>query len=545
MIRNKVYSPILFFTMLLCLGSCTNTLKQDGKEYKAMYDKAEFYNNIVQFDSAYFYYIRAKEYCSNKKGEDYTYAMIQIATIQQFIGDYYGSEETLTEIYANYQGTIYKPYIYNLMAVAFDKQKKFDDALLYYQKASKSFINTEEKILVQNNIGLIYQEKNEHEKAIGILKPLLLRAEQKNDFALILSNLGYSQYKLDQPEAYSNLLKSCKLTDSLKDVVGSIQTNIHLAEFFKDTDKSKSNKFARHAFDAAKQVNNPDEKLESLKYLIQSSEPKEAKQYLNDFLKINDSLMLSRNSAKNQFAKIKFDSKKANENEKKYKSRMQYAFLTVALIICLAMLIIWSIRKRNRKRLEASVYETENRIAKKIHDELANDVFQAMNYAESQDLHNPLNRETLVENLDAIYVKARDISQSNSEIKVDEFFGKELLDLINIFNNNEVNIIVKNASTIDWSKVNKETKYAVYRVLQELLVNMKKHSEANLVALSFGNTSKYLEIKYSDNGKGINQDAFSKKGLLNAENRIRVLKGTFTFDLEANKGFKVTIQIPI
>jgi len=74
---------------------------------------------------------------------------------------------------------------------------------------------------------------------------------------------------------------------------------------------------------------------------------------------------------------------------------------------------------------------------------------------------------------------------------------------------------------------------------------MKKHSEANLVALSFANTSKYLEIKYSDNGKGSDPQTFSKKGLLNAENRIVVLKGTFTFDLEANKGFKVTIQIPI
>ncbi len=73
---------------------------------------------------------------------------------------------------------------------------------------------------------------------------------------------------------------------------------------------------------------------------------------------------------------------------------------------------------------------------------------------------------------------------------------------------------------------------------------MKKHSEATLVVFSFENTAKFLTIKYSDNGKGIDPDTFSKKGVLNAENRIKVLKGTFTFDLGADKGFRVPIQIP-
>jgi len=70
--------------------------------------------------------------------------------------------------------------------------------------------------------------------------------------------------------------------------------------------------------------------------------------------------------------------------------------------------------------------------------------------------------------------KARDISQSNSEIKVDESFGTELLDLINSFNSNEVNIIVKNASTIDWNNINKESKYAVYRVTTGTLGEYEK-----------------------------------------------------------------------
>lgn len=545
MIRKMVYSPILLGTLLLFLGSCTNAIKEDGKKYKDFIVKGdEFLYNKVHLDSAFYYYNGARECYTDKKGEEQAYAMLQLATVQQYVGDFYGSEETITDVLANYEGTVYKPYLYNMLAVAYDKQRKFDDALQYYKKAYKSFEDARGKTLAQNNIGLMYQKKNEHEKAIQVLNPLLQNQNRKNDRALILSNLGYSQFKLHRPEGYSNLLKSLQVTDSLKDVIASITTNIHLSEFFKDTNKLASIQYAHNALLAAKKVHNPDEQLESLKWLIESSDGVNAKQYSIDYIKLSDSLNLSRNSAKNKFAKIKYDSKKAIQIQQKYKTRMQFAFLSALLIVLVALAVVYYIRKRNKKKLEASVYETENRIAKKIHDELANDVFKTMNYAENQDLQNPLHKEVLIENLDAIYAKARDISQSNSEIATDESYGDALLDLINSFTSPEVNIIIKNSASIDWNKVNKETKYAVYRVIQELLVNMKKHSEANLVAISFESSPKHLLLQYSDNGKGIDPVKFTKKGLLNAENRIKVLKGTFSFDIKTNKGFRVTIQIP-
>jgi signal transduction histidine kinase len=105
-------------------------------------------------------------------------------------------------------------------------------------------------------------------------------------------------------------------------------------------------------------------------------------------------------------------------------------------------------------------------------------------------------------------------------------------------------VITKNLKTIVWSKIALEKQIGIYRVLQELLVNMKKHSGANLVMLSFEQTAKSLVIQYTDNGKGIDASQISKKGLRNAENRILALKGTFIFDTETDKGFKVTIQIP-
>ena len=77
------------------------------------------------------------------------------------------------------------------------------------------------------------------------------------------------------------------------------------------------------------------------------------------------------------------------------------------------------------------------------------------------------------------------------------------------------------------------------------MTNMKKHSEASLVAITFKKTGKYTLVSYTDNGKGITIDG--KKygnGLQNVENRISAVQGSFTFTSEMGNGFKAEIKVP-
>ena len=62
--------------------------------------------------------------------------------------------------------------------------------------------------------------------------------------------------------------------------------------------------------------------------------------------------------------------------------------------------------------------------------------------------------------------------------------------------------------------------------------------------ISFKETNSALEINYSDNGKGTDNQLQIKNGLQNVENRIFSINGNITFDTEPNKGFKVKITIP-
>ena len=85
------------------------------------------------------------------------------------------------------------------------------------------------------------------------------------------------------------------------------------------------------------------------------------------------------------------------------------------------------------------------------------------------------------------------------------------------------------------------TKKTLYRVIQELLTNMKKHSMASVVIFSFTNKQNKICVKYSDDGVGA--DLKKNNGLLNMENRILNLGGSLTLATDKGKGFKATVIV--
>ena len=59
---------------------------------------------------------------------------------------------------------------------------------------------------------------------------------------------------------------------------------------------------------------------------------------------------------------------------------------------------------------------------------------------------------------------------------------------------------------------------------------MKKHSNANVVVISFKKEENYLQIQYTDNGKGFNlRDLKFSNGIKNIEARVAHLSGYLDF----------------
>jgi len=259
---------------------------------------------------------------------------------------------------------------------------------------------------------------------------------------------------------------------------------------------------------------------------------------------LNDSIKSVRQKNKNQFSKIKYDSKIALEKNQKLKLENElitYLFLGFGII---TFLIYFLIRSKNKRKLQKSAYETETRISKRLHDELANDVYNTMTYAETQDLSDVNKKEIFLNQIETIYNRTRNISLENSEIDTGKNFKDNLSNLISSYDTDQTNIILKNFDVIDWNTSKKNTKITIHRILQELLINMKKHSQSSLVVIGFESKNKTYEINYSDNGIGSSHKIHFKNGLQNVENRIKTIKGTFTFETESQKGFKAKIVFP-
>ena len=392
--------------------------------------------------------------------------------------------------------------------------------------------------------------------------PVVLKKEviaNDENHARILDNLGFSYFKTgNTKKGLVYLNQSLKIRERIKDDFGITTSYFHLSEFYSKTNPVLSYHYAKLSYATATKVNNVSDRLESLELLIKNSTENQSKKFTTDYLRINDSLTKARQKAKNQFAKIKYDStKEKNENLllkaqkaenalelEQQKTRNYIAYFFIFIGILSTVFLYYYSKNKNKKEKEKAVYESETRISKKLHDELANDVYQTMAFAETQDLQNPMKRETLLGNLDKIYARTRNISRENSKIETGSKFEEELKEMLSGYNNNQVQIIIKDNGDINWLKIQPEKKIALHRVLQELMVNMKKHSQCSFVVVSFKSNEKCIEINYSDNGIGIKDSLILKNGLHNVENRIHTINGTITFDIKNNKGFKAKIAIP-
>lgn len=543
--------PILFFlSVFSLLPSCNKAIDEkdiNNPAYQDAYRKAFVLDSIGQSDSAYFYYNKAYLSCSQEEKKRKATALLLMSQIQNQFADYTGSQENCTEAFKIIgNDSSYHSSLNNLLGISYQGTFNYQKALESYNQVLKSTIKEEEKIVVLNNIAVVHLEQKQFTKATAILEPLLTTkalAANLNDKARVIDNLGYAYFKLQNPKALSFIEESLAIRKHLKNDFESTASLMHLAEYYLKQNPTVSSDYALKAYKAATRANNPDDRIEALDFLIKNTNNSAFKKYYSLHSTLSDSITKVRQTAKNDFAKIKYDSAATLQKLENQKTKNVLYLSIIILISLLASGVLVFIRKRNREKLKTISYETETRIAKRIHDELANDVFNALTFAETQNLQDPNNKEALLENLDAIYTRTRNISNENSQIDTGNDYPKHLVQLLTQYESNSVNVIIHKITSVDWDTVKTEAKIALYRVLQELMVNMKKHSNASVVVLRFEHLASKIEVHYSDNGKGIKM-LKSKKGLQNAENRIQAIKGTITFDFETATGFKMKIEIP-
>jgi len=121
---------------------------------------------------------------------------------------------------------------------------------------------------------------------------------------------------------------------------------------------------------------------------------------------------------------------------------------------------------------------------------------------------------------------------------------QHLLKSFNIENKYEITLDFDIASKS--YPVSRDLQLNLYRILQEQLRNILKHSRATSIEVEVTKNDNALQMSISDNGVGF--DAKGSKGgigLANMNRRVRLFSGKFLIQSEVGKGCKVIVEIPL
>lgn len=141
MLRPPIFILLFLLLILSCQKSVNTSIdtskkpkspkKIQAKKYSALGDS---FNRDDKLDSAFYYYNKSAELFKEEGSSTYiAYNLIGMAQIQQTSGDYYSSEETLTEALPYINNDLqYRMAANNLFGIAVAELTNYDDAVHYY-----------------------------------------------------------------------------------------------------------------------------------------------------------------------------------------------------------------------------------------------------------------------------------------------------------------------------------------------------------------------------------------------------------------------------
>ncbi len=554
---------------LIVLFSCSEKeVKKVDKtilDFSVQYKRAFNHLDDGKLDSAFAEFENIKNMAIDTEDSlNAANCLIQMAITVREIGDYLTSQELSLDAlsYLDTNNTNHAVYLssnYNNLGNVTDELKDHHRAISFYDRAiyysqdsmdTKVFLNNKARTL--SNVG-------EEKKALNIYKYILAgESRDEKDYARALTNYASQRNKSDlNYDALADLNTSLKIRLASGDKWGINSSLAHLSLYYADRNLDSALYYAQKRYDVAIDLNSVDDRLDALQQLISFSPAVKSKAYFNDYKELSDSIQLVRSKAKNQFALIRYEVEKnkadnlklQNEvNDKKYRITMQH-ILTWAIVVVFTLIAVFSFfwYKRRKQRL---LLETNNRIkenqlktSRKVHDVVANGLYRVMTEIENRE---DIDRDGILDRLESMYEKSRDISYEveDGAPYAKQTFSECLGELLRSYVTDSRQVIIAGNEADLWDSIATSIKTEVEHVLQELMVNMRKHSQADRVVVRFERLGNKLNIYYIDNGVGLPDNFIKGNGLNSTGTRMENINGNIKFVSEVGGGLKVHISIP-
>ncbi|MEH6656852.1 tetratricopeptide repeat protein [Leeuwenhoekiella marinoflava] len=585
-LANSTFSDTIFLKILyqknwlhFSLGQYDSLIKYDkvlsriSKQFqnelvlgKQNYLMGYYYEKIAKIpDSAFVRYSRSKTYYQQVKDSSWIGKnLLNMANIQQAQSDFFGSKETLTEAlqYLDKGNKDDVASAFSTLGTNHRKLYNYKDAEEYFLKAIALTESEKNRLSIKNNLAATHIDNGEFARATKLLNEIAENSTLKiksSQYARVLDNLAYATWLSDKPIHKESFLKPLNLRKQVNDKRGMLSSYTHLGAFYSKTEPQRAEAYFDTVIQLSKAIRAPKAEEDALKYLMLLF-PDRLKIH-NRYIFLQDSLYKQELKVKTQFAKYKYDDrikqeailrleKENAEAELEATRERNYRYWLLAGFTGLIILIgvgIYTYRQRIKRlkaqnradRVETS-YATEAALSQRLHDDFGAGLHHLMLLVQSK-----ADSDKILDELEKLYQQSRDFSREINAVDTGVNFKEALYTMLDQIKPEETRLLISGGKDIAWKSLSNVTKITLYKVLRELFINMSKHSQASLVAINMKQQVKELEIRYSDNGVGIDTSkGFEKNGLLFTEKRIEAIGGTITFESDQDKGFKSVIKIP-
>jgi signal transduction histidine kinase len=442
---------------------------------------------------------------------------------------------------------------YGNMANLFARMHDTIQAINYYEKAlalSRELKKDELVCANLSNIGNIYMARREYNLALGLFNESLRIKEKIGDpkgISSTLSRIGTVYTETGRfKEAAATLNRSLKMAQKTVVIEEELSALLGLAKLKALTHQTDSSFILMRQYIALKD-SVYDTRLKQQILDVQT-------QYETD--KLEQDLYLVK--------------KDKEVTEIKLQQRKTEIWLLIFVIISVTGAGIF-LFYRNRQRQKAAINaerireqeirmnavfqaqeEERRRIAKELHDGIGQTISAVkLNY---QSLSQKINQPDLIPNfkkvermLDDAGTEVRNISHQMLPKELEQFGLVPAVE--GMLSQNLENAPLK--YQFEYSgfteRIGTQIELAMFRILQELISNVVKHSKANLLTVQLVKLQTHVVLNVSDNGIGFDVECSEKNGigLLNIASRIDAIKGHLHYESAPGKGTTVTIRTPI
>lgn len=525
------------------------------------------------------------------------------AVVHQNLGDIYRRTNQFKEAYENYINAIKLTPDNKTIASLNMKAgsvcgllEQIEQALFHFNKALKISLEEKDDLLISqsyNNLGLAYLKVLNYQKAKPLLISSYLIRSKLNvsplKMSFVTTNLGLIYEKLNNVDSANYYYQL-----SYKLIKSSYAEDYYLAQALQNLGYIKQLKKENDS--AYWYYNQARMKIEGelypglsqkiygnlFEYFWSVKAYDSVKLYLDKFAEVEKDLydevtgkeILDLNTKYQVSEKNRQIDRMGEENEQIAGQRNLLIAGTLFLLVTFTLLVLYLKQRQNSIRALAA--KNEKILHQKINEVLKDEEIKSINaMLEGQeterkriaeDLHDRLGSKLAAVKLH--FESIEELSKNSNtggklSVLIDEAvsdvraiahnmlsgvldkFGlvaalNDLTETINLSGKLEVRFI---SHGID-DRLPGELELNLYRIIQELLANVLKHSKANEVDIQLNKFNDELVVTVEDNGVGFEIDKHKKGvGLKNISSRVNKIGGMLNIDSVPGRGTSVTIEI--